>query len=77
MKIKSEKLLLDVDDEDADTDREKADLPFDDMTQQILLKDNISASVIAPEQEDFNKTGAGGASLKMGSREMGEIELVD
>ena len=72
MKLESEKLLLDVDgDEDAvDADKEKGV----DLSQQILLRDNIGASVVAPEQEDFNKTGV---VMKMGSREISEIELVD
>ena len=78
MKKKSEKLLLDADDQGAETEREKEDLQFGDQThEQILLRDNISASagasVVAPEQEDFNNTRG---AMNMKDRRKGEIELI-
>ena len=67
MKKKSEKLLLDVDDQGAETEREN-----DETHGQILLNNASVGASVEPEQEDFSNTRR---ALNMGDRQMGEIEL--
>ena len=71
MRLKSEKLLLDVE--------EKDDSQSDDQTnEKILQQDNkdakLCASAFAPEQDDLNNTER---ALRLDIKEKGEIELVD